>query len=68
MRPPHITLHSHWRGKRTPIKVEVTRITVSTVSYIGVHSSISGTVPQWQFLQSFQPVVTQRKKKGRRPA
>jgi hypothetical protein len=31
------------------------------VSYIALDTSISGTVPQWQFLDSFQP-VTERKK------
>jgi hypothetical protein len=31
------------------------------VSYIALDKSFSGTVPQWLFLQDFQP-VTERKK------
>jgi hypothetical protein len=50
-----ITLHSHWRGKQTPIEVTVTRVTARTVSYIAVDGTFSGTVPQWQFLHSFRP-------------
>jgi hypothetical protein len=58
-----ITLHSHWRGKRATVEVAVTHVTVSTVSYVAVDCSISGTLPQWLFLQDFEP-VTGRKKKG----
>ena len=57
-----ITLHSHWRGKQTPIEVTITRVTMRTVSYIALHSSIAGTLPHWQFLQDFRP-VTEREKK-----
>jgi hypothetical protein len=59
-----ITLHSHWRGKRTVVEVVVTRVTVREVSYMAVDCSISGTLPQWLFLQDFEP-MTDRKKKGR---
>jgi hypothetical protein len=59
-----ITLHSHWRGKRTHVEVVVTRVTARDVSYIAVDYSVSGTLPQWLFLQDFQP-VTERKKKAR---
>jgi hypothetical protein len=59
-----ITLHSHWRGKRTYVEVVVTRVTARDVSYIAVDYSVSGTLPQWLFLQDFQP-VTERKKKAR---
>jgi hypothetical protein len=34
------------------------------VSYIALDKTFSGTVPQWLFLQDFQP-VTERKKTGR---
>jgi hypothetical protein len=51
------TVNTRWRGKQIPIEVTVTRITLRTVSYVGVHGAISGTVPHWQFLQDFQPVL-----------
>jgi len=59
-----ITINSRRMRKQVPIEVEVTRVTLRTVSYIGVHGAISGAVPQWLFLQDFQP-VTERKKKER---
>ena len=59
-----ITLHSHWRGKQTRVEVVVTRVTLREVSYMAVDCSISATLPQWLFLQDFQP-VTERKKKAR---
>jgi hypothetical protein len=37
--------------------VVVTRVTVREVSYMAVDCSISGTLPQWLFLQDFQPVT-----------
>ena len=57
-----ITVNSHWIRKQVPIEVEVTRVTMRTVSYIALHSSIAGTLPHWQFLQDFRP-VTEREKK-----
>jgi hypothetical protein len=59
-----ITVHSRWRGKQTQVEVVVTRVRFREVSYIAVDKSCSGRVPQWMFLQDFQP-VTERKKKGR---
>jgi hypothetical protein len=59
-----IALNSRWRVKQTPIKVPVTRVTTRNVSYIALHASIAGTLPQWLFLKGFQPVA-ERKKKGR---
>ena len=59
-----ITINSHWRGKHTRCEVIITRVTLREVSYMAVDRTLSGTLPQWQFLQDFQP-VTQRKKKGR---
>jgi hypothetical protein len=35
--------------------------------YIAVDKSFSGTLPQWLFLQDFQP-LPDKKKKPRRPA
>jgi len=55
-----ITVNSRWRGKQTRVGVVVTRVTVREISYIAVDKSIAGTLPQWLFLQDFQP-VTERK-------
>ena len=60
------TLNSRWRGKQTPIEVTITRVTTRNVSYIALHASIAGTLPQWLFLQDFQPVT--EKKKPRKTA
>jgi len=61
-----IIVNSRRRGKQTPIEVTITRVTLRTVSYIGVHGSICGTVPQRQFLQEFQPVTERKRKKKQR--
>jgi hypothetical protein len=58
-----ITVRSRWQSKRLAIRVTVKRVTLRTVSYIGVYGSISGTVPQWQFLQDFQPTPDRKKKR-----
>jgi hypothetical protein len=63
---PTIALNSRWRGKHIPIEVTVTRVTTRNVSYTALHASIAGTLPQWQFLEDFQPLPD--KKKPRRPA
>jgi hypothetical protein len=57
-----ITVNSRWRGKHTPIEVTVTRVTTRNVSYIALHASIAGTLPQWQFLQDFQPLPDTKQK------
>jgi hypothetical protein len=44
-----ITLHSHWRGKQTPVEVVVTRVSVRDVSYMAADCSVSGTLPQCSF-------------------
>jgi len=36
----------------------VTRVTLREVSYIALEKTFSGTLPQWLFLQDFQPVTT----------
>ena len=64
MTTPPITVASHWRRKQVPIEVTVTRVTTREVSYIALDKSVSGTLPQWLFLQDFRPVPV-RKKKGR---
>jgi hypothetical protein len=56
-----IALNSRWRVKQTPIDVTITRVTTRNVSYIALHASIAGTLPQWQFLQDFQPVTGKKK-------
>ena len=62
----NITVNSRWRGKQTPIEVTVTRVTIRTVSYIGLHGSICGTVPQWLSVNdNGKPAVNERKKKRR---
>jgi hypothetical protein len=58
-----ITVNSRWIRKQVAIEVEVTRVSFR-VSYIALDKTFSGTVPQWLFLQDFQP-VTERKKTGR---
>jgi hypothetical protein len=75
-----ISLNSRWRYKQSLIEVTVKRVTIGTVSYIAVDKSASGSVPQWQFLENFQPVTEKKKpasdkqgnsspaKKPRRPA
>jgi hypothetical protein len=62
-----ITLHSHWRGKRSQIEVVVTRVNVRLITYIAIDKSVSGTVSEWQFRQDFQP-LPDNKKKMRGPA
>jgi hypothetical protein len=57
--------NSHWRGKRTPFEVVVTRVTIREISYIGVDGSVSSTVPHWQFLEDFQPLPNMKKKPRR---
>jgi hypothetical protein len=57
-----ITVNSHWQGKKMQVEVVVTRVTIREVSYIALDKSVSGALPRWQFLDSFQP-VTERKKK-----
>ena len=61
-----ITVNSRWRGRQTPIEVVVTRVTLREVSYIAAAGTISGSVPQWQLLQDFEPVTG--KQKPRKPA
>lgn len=58
-----ITINSRWQGKQIQIEVTVTHVTAREVSYIAVDKSVAGTLPQWQFLSSFQPMP--QKKKGR---
>lgn len=62
-----MALNSRWIRKQVPVEVEVTRITIREVSYIAVDKSFSGSVPQWMFLQDFQP-VPERKKRGVDPS
>jgi hypothetical protein len=61
-----ITVNSRWPGRQTFVEVVVTRVTLREVSYIAADGTISGSVPQWQFLQDFEPVTG--KQKPRKPA
>ena len=51
-------VHHAWHKVIEPVTVHYSG------SYIAVDCSVSGTVPQWMFLQDFRP-VTERKKKAR---
>ena len=64
MTQPTITIRSRWQSKRLAVKVIITRVTLREVSYMALDSTFSGTVPQRQFLQDFEP-VTKREKKRR---
>ena len=66
---PTIALNSHWQHKKSAAQVTVTRVTTGTVtvSYIAVDNSVSGSVPQRQFLDDFEPFLPEQKKKPPRP-
>jgi hypothetical protein len=51
-----IAVNSRWQHKKSAAEVTVTRVTIRTVSYIAVDKSVSGSVPQWQFLEYFEPL------------
>lgn len=59
---PTITVNSRWQHKKSAAQVTVTRVTIGTVSYIAADKSVSGSVPQWQFLEDFQPLPDTKKK------
>jgi len=61
---PSTTINSHWWGEHIQCEVMVTRVTPRDVSYIAVDGPFAGTVPQWKFLDQFQPIAA-RKKRGR---
>jgi len=61
---PAITVTSRWQSKRLGIEVRVSRVTIRTVSYRTLDFTFSRTLPQWQFLQVFQP-ATGKKKVGK---
>ena len=61
---PTITVNSRWWGKHIECQVVVARVTDRDVSYAAVDHPFAGTVPQWKFLDDFQPMPAQ-KKKGR---
>jgi hypothetical protein len=58
------TVNSRWQHKKTATEVIVTCVRFREASCIALDKSLSGTLPQWQFLQDFEP-VRGRKKKGR---
>jgi hypothetical protein len=55
-----IAVNARWRGKQSLIEVSVTRVTLCTVSYIVLDGPICGTLPEWLFLQDFQPLPVTR--------
>jgi hypothetical protein len=44
----------------------VTRVTIREVSYKAVDGPFAGTVPQWKFLDQFQPVPAQKNAKEKK--
>ena len=52
---PSITINSRWWGEHIRCEVMVTRVTDRDVSYAAVDGPFAGTVPQWKFLDDFQP-------------
>jgi len=60
---PITRINSHWQHKKNAAKVIVTHINVrNEISYIAADKSFSGRVPQWLFLEDFQPVPDTKKK------
>ena len=65
---PIIRINSHWQHKKNAAEVIVTHINIrNEISYIAADKSFSGSVPQWLFLEDFQP-VPERSKKTPQPA
>jgi hypothetical protein len=57
-----ITVNSRWWGEHIQCDVIVTRVTDHEVSYRAIYHPFAGVVPQWKFLDQFQPVPVQKKK------
>jgi len=55
-----ITVKTHWWGKHIQCEVTVTRLTDREVSYAAIDRPFAGTLPQWKFLDQFQPVPAAR--------
>jgi hypothetical protein len=58
---PSITLNSRWWGKHIQCEVIVTRVTIREVSYKSVDCPFAGTLPQWKFLDRFQPLPEKKR-------
>ena len=64
---PHLFAALSLRPNAAPNRVEVTRVSFRTVCFIPLDKSVSGTVPQWVFLQDFQPRDREEKAALNRP-
>jgi hypothetical protein len=56
-----VAVNSLWWGKHIQCEVIVTRVTIREVSYKAVDGPFAGTLPQWKFLDQFQPVSLHEK-------
>jgi hypothetical protein len=59
--PLPVKVNTHWWGKHIQSEVIVTRVTIREVSYRAIYHPFAGVVPQWKFLDQFQPVPEQKK-------
>ena len=57
-----VTLSSRWLVKRTQCKVIVTRVFLRRGVLHADDRSFCGKVPEWQFLDQFQPMRADKKK------
>jgi hypothetical protein len=57
-----ITVNTRWWGEHIECEVTVTRVNDRDVSYRAVDGPFAGTVPQWKFLDQFQPVPAQKER------
>ena len=60
--PIAIAINSRWWGKHIQCEIAVTRVADREVSYRAIYHPFAGTLPQWKFLDQFQPVPAQKKK------
>jgi len=58
-----ITVNSRWWGEHIQCEVVVTRINDCSIWYASIDGAYAGQVPQWKFLDLFQPVPPLRMKK-----
>ena len=58
-----ITVNSRWWGEQIQCEIIVTRVTPREVSYAAVNGPFAGTIPLWKFLDDFQPMPAQKKKR-----
>jgi hypothetical protein len=54
--------YRRWRGKQIEKEVMFTRVTDREVSYIAIDHPFAGAVPQWKFLDQFQPMPQKKRR------